>query len=447
MIGWSTQQVLVLEWVVNYTCPCLAVFSTQQMLAAIGLGASRRLPAAAAVNWVLKDGLGRLGKLTVATNFGRAFDSDVKRFRFTSSVVFDAASFIEMITPFYPQKFLLLATIANVGKSVGITTANVVRAPIQRSFALEENLAEVTAKTSAQQVLADNIGLALAVAATRWTGNLANTRLRMTLPLMLFVPLAAVDLFCIYKELKAVQLRTINKERGEIIAEGFIQRGHIPSFKAVADAERLFIPARMDESSLPLKITRLGEACPTPEALAAALCDAPTRPYVLSYLPYSGTKQKNPLQRLLTRPRQPMSATAVATKEKEPSGHVGACDVMGTGTATRTQIETRAVRGTGGAAGTTEGAYPREGTAEVEAAGAGAGAAVTAGAGATKVAPPKRSPGGSGTLKGPGLKGSAFIALGQHATSRDTMQAVLQVTLDPGPYTPEPHTLILNPGP
>jgi hypothetical protein len=26
--------------------------------------------------------------------------------------------YVEMITPFYPQKFLLLATIANVGKSV-----------------------------------------------------------------------------------------------------------------------------------------------------------------------------------------------------------------------------------------------------------------------------------------------------------------------------------------
>ena len=88
------------------------------------------------MNWVLKDGLGRLGKLSVATNFGRAFDADVKRFRFTSSVVYDLSSLIEMITPFYPQRFLLLATIANVGKSVGITTANVVRAPIQRSFAL-----------------------------------------------------------------------------------------------------------------------------------------------------------------------------------------------------------------------------------------------------------------------------------------------------------------------
>ena len=52
---------------------CITVFATQQMLQAVGLGATRRLPAAAAVNWVLKDGLGRLGKLSVATNFGREF--------------------------------------------------------------------------------------------------------------------------------------------------------------------------------------------------------------------------------------------------------------------------------------------------------------------------------------------------------------------------------------
>ena len=253
---------------------CITVFATQQMLQAVGLGATRRLPAAAAVNWVLKDGLGRLGKLSVATNFGREFDSDVKRFRFTSSVVYDCSSFVEMITPFFPRRFLLLATVANVGKSVGITTANVVRAPIQRSFALDENLAEITAKTSAQQVLADNIGLAAAVAATGFTARLPDPRLRLALPLVAFAPLAAVDLYCIYRELKSVQLRTVNKERGEIIAEGFVRDGgRVPCARRVADAERLLIPARLDESSLPLKITGLGEACPTPDALAAALAD------------------------------------------------------------------------------------------------------------------------------------------------------------------------------
>lgn len=39
----------------------LSVLATQQMLFAVGLGAKRALPTAAALNWVLKDGLGRLG--------------------------------------------------------------------------------------------------------------------------------------------------------------------------------------------------------------------------------------------------------------------------------------------------------------------------------------------------------------------------------------------------
>ena len=50
----------------------------QSLLQAVGVGARRSLPAAATINWVLKDGLGRLGRLTVATRFGESFDSDLK---------------------------------------------------------------------------------------------------------------------------------------------------------------------------------------------------------------------------------------------------------------------------------------------------------------------------------------------------------------------------------
>jgi glutamate N-acetyltransferase/amino-acid N-acetyltransferase len=50
----------------------------QSLLQAVGVGAKRALPAAATINWVLKDGLGRLGRLTVATRFGESFDSDLK---------------------------------------------------------------------------------------------------------------------------------------------------------------------------------------------------------------------------------------------------------------------------------------------------------------------------------------------------------------------------------
>lgn len=56
----------------------LSIFATQSLLAAVGVGAQRSLPAAAAINWVLKDGLGRLGRLGVAARFGQSFDADLK---------------------------------------------------------------------------------------------------------------------------------------------------------------------------------------------------------------------------------------------------------------------------------------------------------------------------------------------------------------------------------
>jgi hypothetical protein len=64
--------------------PALRVWSAlphsvlQAMLWAIGVGAKRRLPAAAVLNWVMKDGLGRLGKLLYTASLGRTFDSNLK---------------------------------------------------------------------------------------------------------------------------------------------------------------------------------------------------------------------------------------------------------------------------------------------------------------------------------------------------------------------------------
>lgn len=50
----------------------------QSLLQAVGVGAKNSLPAAAGINWVLKDGLGRLGRLSVSTRFGTSFDSNLK---------------------------------------------------------------------------------------------------------------------------------------------------------------------------------------------------------------------------------------------------------------------------------------------------------------------------------------------------------------------------------
>lgn len=58
----------------------------------------------------------------------------------------------------WPQHFLLLATLANVGKSIGLATALATTPAFNKSFARTENMADVTAKLQAQKVLADNLG-------------------------------------------------------------------------------------------------------------------------------------------------------------------------------------------------------------------------------------------------------------------------------------------------
>ena len=62
--------------------PCLLTgtgcAALQSLLQAVGVGAKNSLPAAAGINWVLKDGLGRLGRLSVSTRFGTSFDSNLK---------------------------------------------------------------------------------------------------------------------------------------------------------------------------------------------------------------------------------------------------------------------------------------------------------------------------------------------------------------------------------
>ena len=49
------------------------------------------------------------------------FDADPKRWRMLASLSMDVASFIELLTPFFPGYFLPLASVANVGKYVQLT--------------------------------------------------------------------------------------------------------------------------------------------------------------------------------------------------------------------------------------------------------------------------------------------------------------------------------------
>ena len=76
-------------------------------------------------------------------------------------------------------------------------------------------------------MIADNIGLAMAVSLSYACRN--DPRARQLLPLLAFPLLATGDLCSIYRELKSIHLRNLNKERAEIVAEMWLDQGRIPS--------------------------------------------------------------------------------------------------------------------------------------------------------------------------------------------------------------------------
>lgn len=101
----------------------------------------------------------------------------------------------------------------------------------------------------AQQMIADNSGLALAVSLSYACRN--DPRARQLLPLLAFPLLATGDLCSIYRELKSIHLRNLNKERAEIVAEMWLEAGRIPS------AAEVPLPAALNNVDMDALLARI----------------------------------------------------------------------------------------------------------------------------------------------------------------------------------------------
>lgn len=87
----------------------------QAMLASLGVGHDAALAGAVAIQWVLKDGLGELGKLFFIKRFAYSFDSHPKTWYMVGEGVSQIGSALQIATAFapHPAWFLPLASLGN----------------------------------------------------------------------------------------------------------------------------------------------------------------------------------------------------------------------------------------------------------------------------------------------------------------------------------------------
>ncbi|KAJ6799560.1 protein root UVB sensitive 1, chloroplastic isoform X2 [Iris pallida] len=208
------------------------VLATQSLLYAVGLGKGA-IPTAAAVNWVLKDGIGYLSKILLS-KFGRHFDVNPKGWRLFADLLENAAYGMEILTPAFPQYFVFIGAVAGAGRSAAALIQAATRSCFYAGFAVQRNSAEVIAKGEAQGMVSKFLGIMLGIALANFVSS------STPLALASFCAVTGVHMYCNLKSYQSIQLRTLNPYRASLVFSEYLLTGQVPLIKEVNDEEPLF---------------------------------------------------------------------------------------------------------------------------------------------------------------------------------------------------------------
>ena len=220
--GSVTRDYLMFSWwqvLRNIASNATAVLATHALLRAVGIGGGAAVGMSATLNWVLKDGLGRVGCIAFAAVIGNRFDEDPKSFFLVGDVVYELGIGIEILTPLCPQYFLAVASLANALKSVSYMMRLPPRAAILKSFARANNVGDVSAKANSQEVAASLLGTMMGIVIASFTGD------NMRVGLLWYVLSVLLCGLATYRSLMQLELPTLNWQRTYLLARGYVASG------------------------------------------------------------------------------------------------------------------------------------------------------------------------------------------------------------------------------
>ncbi|GAB4847434.1 Protein root UVB sensitive 6 [Ancistrocladus abbreviatus] len=207
----------------------IGVFTTQTLLSSVGVSRNKAAPGAVAINWILKDGAGRVGKMLFARQ-GKKFDYDLKQLRFAGDLLMELGAGVELATAAVPHLFLPLACAANVAKNVAAVTSTSTRTPIYKAFAKGENIGDVTAKGECVGNIADLLGTGLSIMVSKRNPSMLST----------FAFLSCGYVLSSYREVRSLVLHTLNRARFSVAVESFLKTGQVPSLEEGNMKEKIF---------------------------------------------------------------------------------------------------------------------------------------------------------------------------------------------------------------
>jgi len=193
-----------------------AVLCYRGIFAGAGVGDAAATPLAAALGWVLKDGVSICGSLIFAYFYAESFEVDIKEWRLLADVLNNIGLTLDLLTGWVGTRFFFaLASMSALAKALCGLVAGATKARIAEHFARDGHLADVVSKEGTQETAVSLVGLLLGMAVSQLLSAESNSSTLV----FLFVLLTAVHQWANWKLVKVLVFDTLSSQKLYILAD------------------------------------------------------------------------------------------------------------------------------------------------------------------------------------------------------------------------------------
>ncbi|TKR57359.1 hypothetical protein L596_030841 [Steinernema carpocapsae] len=189
---------------------------------------------AATITWLLKDGVGMLGRILFAWLKGSRLDIDCKKWRLIADIFNDVAFLIDLLAPAGGDWFIYFAVTSSLLRSFVGVAGGATRAAIIQHQARRHNLADVAAKDGSQETLVNLTALICSLIL------LPIVHGKILLVWTCYFFFTAIHLFANYKAVRSLNFDILNERTLALSVRQFIDSKSVPSITEANRQEPLF---------------------------------------------------------------------------------------------------------------------------------------------------------------------------------------------------------------
>ncbi|KAJ3291385.1 hypothetical protein HDU79_002452 [Rhizoclosmatium sp. JEL0117] len=258
------------------------------MLESLGIASSAASTGAAvAIQWVLKDQIGELGKLIFINRFAKSLDSHPKTWKFIGEVASLSGAALQLFTIIYPQNFLLFAGLGYTMRSIHFSIYNSTHMTFTRNFALQGNVGDIVAKDDSQQTVAHLGGLVTGI-------TLLSISHSPAFLFSCFFLIGPLHYWMTVKFLNATQFEVLSATKLLLLSDAYVSRNVVLTYKALEkEGNQIWFGEWIKQSWGGVKISKIGGSLDTVFASVGDTRDAleimRDEDYLIGYRPDTQT--------------------------------------------------------------------------------------------------------------------------------------------------------------